>query len=544
VAIAFDSATDGSNNGGSGSSHTVSFNNVAGNLIVAAVAGDSSVDNITGCTWNGVAMTQLAKLTNAQTSNGRYNHYFYILSAATGTHNIVASAGSSHFIGICAASYSGVDTTGQPDASTTNTGSSAADLTTSLTTIADNCWAILAEFSYAGGAAPGAGAGTVRRAKDPADGGFGIFDNNGPKTPAGSVSLNTTQSFTVAIGHIMASFKPSGGAVLGVTITSPTSSPTYDNGTTSTITLGGTATLATSVTWANDRGGSGSATNTGTSYSTWSITGIVLQLGANVITVTAGDGSTTTTDVITVNYSAAPENCRGFGATLGVADTDKITSALTTYGTQRTYAWWSNENGSDRIWEKNTTASTEALNLGVGDLRYQRTWTSGSVAWSTSLPSVNTWHHIAVTYDSGSTSNAPLIYVDGISQTVTLQTAGASGSLVNNSDPYTLGNRAAGDRPLIGLLSEFAIWNRILSAAEILDLATAAGGYNGKSPLYYPTSLVEYIPLNDSPVTSKVLANPTVTGTAVQTGLAIDYPSIAGQITATFTDSLAGGELL
>lgn len=541
MAIAFDSATDGSNNGGSGSSHTVSFNNVAGNLIVAAVAGDSSTDNITGCTWNGVAMTQLAKLTNAQTSNGRYDHYFYILSAATGTHNIVASAGSSHFIGICAASYSGVDTTGQPDASTTNTGSSAADLTTSLTTIANNCWAILAEFSYAGGAAPGAGAGTVRRAKDPADGGFGIFDNNGPKTPAGSVSLNTTQAFTVAIGHIMASFKPTGGAVLAATITTPTSSATYNNGTTSTITLGGTATLATSVTWANDRGGSGSATNTGTSYSTWSITGITLSLGSNVITVTAGDGSTTVTDTITVSYTATPENCRGF-TSLGGASTDKITSALTTYTTQRTYAVWFNNVDSNLLFAKYTAALTEQINFGAGPIYYQRVWTGGTAAWSAPSPGSG-WHHLAITYDSSSTSNAPLIYIDGVSQTVTLQTA-ASGTLVNNSDPYTLGNNGAGTGNWDGMLSEFAIWNRILSAAEILDMATAAGGYQGKSPLYYPTSLAEYIPLNDSPVTSKVLANPTVTGTAQQTGLAIDYPTFAGSLTATFTDSLAGGELL
>lgn len=92
---------------------------------------------------------------------------------------------------------------------------------------------------------------------------------------------------------------------LAATITTPTSSATYDNGTTSTITIGGTTTAATSVTWANDRGGSGSATNTGTSYSTWTISGITLSLGANVITVTAGDGSTTTTDTITVTYSAA-----------------------------------------------------------------------------------------------------------------------------------------------------------------------------------------------------------------------------------------------
>jgi hypothetical protein len=70
-----------------------------------------------------------------------------------------------------------------------------------------------------------------------------------------------------------------------VTITGPTGGTTYaTNG--SPLTLAGTAgdnVAVTQVTWANDRGSSGTATGT----ATWSAAGITLQPGTNVLTVTA-----------------------------------------------------------------------------------------------------------------------------------------------------------------------------------------------------------------------------------------------------------------
>jgi Bacterial Ig domain len=88
-----------------------------------------------------------------------------------------------------------------------------------------------------------------------------------------------------------------------VSITSPTSNATYDNGSTATIDLGGSSsddTGVTSVTWSNDRGGSGTTTGT----TSWSISGISLSSGDNVITVTAHDAASNTgTDQITVTYT-------------------------------------------------------------------------------------------------------------------------------------------------------------------------------------------------------------------------------------------------
>ena len=87
-----------------------------------------------------------------------------------------------------------------------------------------------------------------------------------------------------------------------VTITSPTANPTYGTSG-SSVTLGGTASDnvgVTQVTWTNSRGGSGTATGT----TSWSASGIALQAGTNVLTVTARDAAgNAATDTLTVTYS-------------------------------------------------------------------------------------------------------------------------------------------------------------------------------------------------------------------------------------------------
>jgi len=74
-----------------------------------------------------------------------------------------------------------------------------------------------------------------------------------------------------------------------VTITSPTSGTTY-TASSSSLTLGGTASDnvgVTQVTWANSLGGNGTATGT----TAWTASGIVLQMGTNMLTVQARDAA-------------------------------------------------------------------------------------------------------------------------------------------------------------------------------------------------------------------------------------------------------------
>ena len=114
-------------------------------------------------------------------------------------------------------------------------------------------------------------------------------------TPTASATVSTTVNFT-ADGDTIS--RPATGTGTGtgpdttppaITITSPTSSPTFTTSS-SPLTLGGTASDnvgVTQVTWANSRGGSGTATGT----TSWSASGIVLQTGSNVLTVTARDAA-------------------------------------------------------------------------------------------------------------------------------------------------------------------------------------------------------------------------------------------------------------
>ncbi|HET9360922.1 MAG TPA: Ig-like domain-containing protein [Vicinamibacterales bacterium] len=92
-----------------------------------------------------------------------------------------------------------------------------------------------------------------------------------------------------------------------VTISTPTTQSTLAT-TSSSLTIGGTASDnvgVTQVTWVNDRGGSGTANGT----SSWSVGGIILQTGTNVITVRARDAAGNQgTDVLTMTYSTTSED--------------------------------------------------------------------------------------------------------------------------------------------------------------------------------------------------------------------------------------------
>ena len=99
-------------------------------------------------------------------------------------------------------------------------------------------------------------------------------------------------------------YTPADTTLPTVTITTPTSAATHTASATP-LSLGGTASdnvAVTQVSWSNDRGGSGTATGT----TSWSVSGIVLLSGQNVLTVTASDAAgNTSTDTLTVTYTPA-----------------------------------------------------------------------------------------------------------------------------------------------------------------------------------------------------------------------------------------------
>ena len=91
---------------------------------------------------------------------------------------------------------------------------------------------------------------------------------------------------------------------LAVNITAPTPNPTY-NTNSSPVTLGGTLANnvgTTQMNWANSRGGSGTCSGT----TSWTCSGIAMQIGQNVITISARDSVFNLgADALTVAYCSS-----------------------------------------------------------------------------------------------------------------------------------------------------------------------------------------------------------------------------------------------
>lgn len=210
---------------------------------------------------------------------------------------------------------------------------------------------------------------------------------------------------------------------------------------------------------------------------------------------------------------------RGFGTTDGVATTDKLT---TTYAANSTllsfsiWAWRTGAGGSTfgRLFDKNSgVAGTRLLTHDSVNATYRLLvdWTTDG-EWTIVEPSAASWHHICVVYDGTVAGTVPVIYVNGVSVTVTTSVASA-GTLVTGAAAYAVGNRADDTRNWNGRLAEFAIWNRLLS----VDEAAALG--KGFTPGHFPNGLVHYTPINgrSSPERDQYTgATVTVVGTLYQ----------------------------
>jgi hypothetical protein len=207
---------------------------------------------------------------------------------------------------------------------------------------------------------------------------------SGAGTTAGSYSVTARASdnvLTASQTFTWVMTTPAGDTTRPTaTISTPTSGTTHTM-TSATMSMGGTASDnvgVTQVKWASDRGPSGDASGT----TNWSVSGIPLLSGANVITVTAVDAAGNQgSDVLTVTYTAT------------TADTTRPTISISAPTTGTTYA-----------------ATALSVNLGgsAGDNVgvAQVSWVSdrggsgfatGTSSWSTSVPLLSGSNVITVT---------------------------------------------------------------------------------------------------------------------------------------------------
>ena len=101
---------------------------------------------------------------------------------------------------------------------------------------------------------------------------------------------------------------------------------------------------------------------------------------------------------------------------------------------------------------------------------YCRWGTDGK--WKTDDGTILTgqWYHLAVTYDSSSTANDPVLYIDGASVNVN-EVQAPAGSKSSESDDLYIANNPSDTRAFDGRIDDVRIYNCTLSAAEIAKLA-------------------------------------------------------------------------
>lgn len=191
--------------------------NAASSALLVELAGDGPAcfngglgrDDITSVTYNGVAMTLLAK----RISNvwQRFHYVYGMMNPPTGVHNVVVSWTNVHDLRMNAADYSGVTGFGATTVNANNIcssgGTPANTLTTSLTTTAANSWIFLGSVCYANGGAPNAGSGAVFRGSNAA-GYMSVFDSGVPIATPSSQSMVINHANSVqALSHIAVELK-------------------------------------------------------------------------------------------------------------------------------------------------------------------------------------------------------------------------------------------------------------------------------------------------------------------------------------------------
>ena len=209
---------------------------------------------------------------------------------------------------------------------------------------------------------------------------------------------------------------------------------------------------------------------------------------------------------------------RGFGATRGVGSTDVIiASLLLTPLSAISIFCFANRNGGGggafgRIIDIASGKLAIYNDQGAGQYIFQYGWsgaTNSSALWRFTAPTASAWHSIGVTYNPSSTANDPIIYVDGVSVSVTEQSAPAGTAATDASSAMRIGNRANTlDRVWDGDLARVAYWRGVsVSASDMLAM------HGGTVPSTVEAGSLVYYGSYDTSTTPEVGSNVSATGT-------------------------------
>jgi hypothetical protein len=169
------------------------------------------------------------------------------------------------------------------------------------------------------------------------------------------------------------------------------------------------------------------------------------------------------------------------------------------------------------------TGSGGAIRMGLASGYLLVRKNNGATLVQTAAPSTNTWHHVAYTV-SGTTQ---VLYVDGVATTAT--------ATPDNATPTSAyaGATAPATERLAGALDELRIYNRALTAAEVLALAQGRLPATGSAIHTFSDAFA-----NATSYSQFIIASGIVTGSAAIVARG-DWLNYGGRFTGTGTVTLA-----
>lgn len=197
-AIAFDAGSNNVPPTNTSWSHTCTGSNR-----ILFCTGRAPTTDPTAISYNSGALTKTRN--SLSFDSGFCFHWYRIAPDASGALTIAITGPTNpSAVGL---SYTGALQSGVPDASNTASVSGANALAVTVTTVLDNCWVVGSATDTNGAGVTSAGANTTLRAT--VNNSMKGYDNGGPQTPAGAVTLNVSDTSSAAnLGWIAASFPP------------------------------------------------------------------------------------------------------------------------------------------------------------------------------------------------------------------------------------------------------------------------------------------------------------------------------------------------
>jgi hypothetical protein len=231
---------------------------------------------------------------------------------------------------------------------------------------------------------------------------------------------------------------------------------------------------------------------------------------------TLGDSSGSG-NVGTITGGAVWNTAGKFGKALsfdGVNDivnvADSASLDLTTGMTLEAWVRPTSQSGYRTIIMKDVPGELSYTLYGSGDVNRPNAWirigaTSSDATGTAALP-LNTWSHLAATYDG----TALRLYVNGAQ----IQSRALTGAITTSNNPLHIGGNAVWGEYFAGLIDEARIYNRALSPTEVQADMNAPVGVDTTAPVASVTS-----PVSGSTVLSTVTLNATATDNVAVTGV-------------------------